>query len=373
MITARRARIALIVVAVIGVASVVWSARAALGPFLVGGVLAYAVAPLVERLARMFPFYRTRHELARTLSILTIYVVGFGLFTLALLLIVPSLISEATSLVEKAPTLVEQARDQFIEWNHLYEERVPPDVRTRVDEYLRRFGEQLGGIAGAAFNTTIGFTSTFFSVVLGYLVVPFWLFYVLKDRNKIEPAIEAWFPQHIHEDVNQGLDIIRKVLGSYIRAQLTLGLFIGVITTFGLFLLGVEFYVILGIIAGITELIPIIGPILGAIPAIIVVLATDPQKVWLVILLYVMVQQVENTILVPRIQGNAVNMHPAVIIVLLVIAQQLLGLFGMLIAVPLAAVLRDEFVFVYKRLQHHELHGKTRERRRPLSESDAAD
>jgi len=147
---------------------------------------------------------------------------------------------------------------------------------------------------------------------------------------------------------------VTVVLAVVAGAAVGLGLFIGVATTLGLFLLGVNYYVILGIIAGITELIPIIGPILGAIPAIIVVLATEPEKTIWVILFYIGIQQLENTVLVPRIQGNAVEMHPALIIVLLAIAQQVAGFGGMLIAVPLAAVSRDLFKYIYSRLQERE-------------------
>src|SRR5215216_1545024 len=193
-----------------------------------------------------------------------------------------------------------------------------------------------------------------FGIVFGYIIIPFWLFYVLKDRHRIGPTIKSWFPPGLREDVDHVIEIVQRVLGSYIRAQLTRGLFIGVATTIVLRLLGVQFWAILGIIAGVTELIPIIGPILGALPALVVVLATEPEKFWWVLLFYVAVQQLENAVLVPRIQGSAVDMHPAVIIVLLAVAQQLVGFGGLLVAVPLAAVARDIFKYVYRRLQECE-------------------
>jgi predicted PurR-regulated permease PerM len=192
------------------------------------------------------------------------------------------------------------------------------------------------------------------------VVIPFWLFYILKDRHKIGPMIQNWFPPGLRGDVDACINIVRRVLGSYIRAQLTLGVFIGVITTVGLWTMDrlgwveMQYAVVLGIIAGITELVPVIGPIIGAIPAIIITLATDPEKAWIVLLFYVVVQQVENAVLVPRIQGQAVEMHPAIIIVLLVVAQQVAGFLGMIVAVPLAAVSRDLYKYIYHRLQERE-------------------
>ena len=104
----------------------------------------------------------------------------------------------------------------------------------------------------------------------------------------------------------------------------------------------------------VTELIPVLGPILGAIPAILVTFTNEPDKVLLVALLFIGVQFVENTLLVPRVQGQAVSIHPAFIMVLLVLASEVAGLWGMLLAVPLAAVSRDVFLYLYHRFEEEE-------------------
>ena len=117
----------------------------------------------------------------------------------------------------------------------------------------------------------------------------------------------------------------------------------------------VRFALVLGIIAGITELIPVIGPILGSVPAIIVALATSPEKTLLVILIAVGVQFLENNFLVPRIHSMAVHVHPAVIMVLLVIGSNLAGVWGMLIVVPLAAACRDIYIYLHERFGEPEV------------------
>jgi predicted PurR-regulated permease PerM len=227
-------------------------------------------------------------------------------------------------------------------------------VAERIDLQAEQIGSQLGSVAQGLLNRTFGITRNMFTVILGYVVVPFWLFYVLKDRHQLGPAIKNWFPPALRTDVDNCIEITRRAIGSYVRAQLTLGLFIGVVTTLGLWALGIPFNIILGLIAGVTELIPVIGPILGAVPAIIVTIALEPEKTVWVVLFYLAVQQIENAVLVPRIQGNAVNVHPAVIIVLLVVAQQLWGFFGMVIIVPLAAATRDLYKYIYGRLRERE-------------------
>jgi predicted PurR-regulated permease PerM len=354
MLVVRRARYAMVAAAVMLAAVLIWQARGALLPFFIGGVLAYLLTPLVDRITLAIPFHRRRRELARTLAILLVYIAGASVLVSAGALLVPAIISEAGDFVDNIPRYVDQSRRQAEHWTAIYRERVPADVQERVDSYIVQAGDTLGAYGRQALARSFGLLRGTFSAVLGYIVIPFWLFYILKDRHKIGPAIQGWFPEGLRTDVDACIRIIQRVLGSYIRAQLTLGFFIGVVTTIGLWALGVQFYIVLGLIAGITELVPIIGPILGAVPALIVVIATEPENTWKVLLLYIAVQQIENAVLVPRVQGNAVDLHPALIIVLLVVAQQVAGFFGMVVAVPLTAVAKDLFKYVYRRLQERE-------------------
>jgi predicted PurR-regulated permease PerM len=354
VLTIRRIRYAMVLAVILIVGWFVWQARGALIPFLVGGILAYILAPLVERLSRVFPFYQTRRELARTLAIIVVYVSGLGALVAAGSLIIPAIINETSELIDNIPTYVDQAQNEAERWTDLYRRRVPVEVQQRIEQAVQDLGASLGAYGEQVLARSFGILQSTFGLFFGYIIIPFWLFYILKDRHRIGPAIKEWFPPGLRSDVDHCIRIIQRVLGSYIRAQLILGLFIGTATTLGLFLLGVDYFIILGIIAGITELIPIIGPILGAIPALIVVVATEPEKTIWVLLFYVGIQQLENVVLVPRIQGNAVEMHPALIIVLLAIAQQVAGFGGMLVAVPLAAVSRDLFKYIYSRLQERE-------------------
>jgi predicted PurR-regulated permease PerM len=120
--------------------------------------------------------------------------------------------------------------------------------------------------------------------------------------------------------------------------------------TLALLIIGVPFALVLGIIAGMFEVLPFIGPLLGAIPAVLVALLSDPISAVWVGLAFLAIQQVENLILVPRIAGQSVKLHPAAVMVVLVIGNELAGLFGMLLAVPVAAIIRDVFKYLYLRV-----------------------
>jgi predicted PurR-regulated permease PerM len=143
--------------------------------------------------------------------------------------------------------------------------------------------------------------------------------------------------------------IVDDLLSSYIRGQLVLCLIVGVLCTIVLVVFGVNLALLLGTVAGILEIIPILGPYLGAIPAVLMALIDKPLRAVWVALAFFAIQQTENTVLVPRVSGNAVRFHPAAVMVILVVGSEVAGLWGLLLSVPVAAVLRDVFRYLYVR------------------------
>jgi predicted PurR-regulated permease PerM len=133
-----------------------------------------------------------------------------------------------------------------------------------------------------------------------------------------------------------------------VRAQITLAAFVAVVVFAGLWLIGVPYALLLGLIAGLAEFIPIVGPLLGMLPGILVTLATSPADVFWVLLLYIGIQAVQNAFITPRVQGNAVKLHPALIMIVIVVASEAAGLWGIVVAVPLVAAARDVFRYFFK-------------------------
>ena len=180
---------------------------------------------------------------------------------------------------------------------------------------------------------------------MGLATAPVLVFYLLKDSGKIRESLYAPFPQSLQPFLKDILDMGERVLGGYIRGQIALGLVVGAVVTAGLLLMGVPFAFILGIIAGITELVPVVGPWIGAIAGVLVTLATEPHLLPWVVLLYLTVQLLENTLLAPRIQGDSLNLHPAAIILTIVVASNYFGLWGVIIGPPLVALFKEMFVW----------------------------
>jgi predicted PurR-regulated permease PerM len=187
------------------------------------------------------------------------------------------------------------------------------------------------------------------SFILGMVIVPIWLFYIMNDIFEIKRGVYYAFPEAWREDVRHVVRIVDNLLSAYLRVQLILCLAVGVLSLIALMIIGVDLAVLLATFAGVFEVIPVLGPYLGAIPALLVVVFVSPIKALWVAISFFAIQQIENTLLVPRITGHAVRLHPAVVMVVMVVASQIAGLWGLLLAVPVTALVRDVYRYLYLR------------------------
>ena len=345
---AARNRLILVAGAIAVVALLLYIARGVLFPFVFGGILAYLLHPVVRTIESWMPPRDRWPGAKRVASILLVYVVTLAVAAAALAVVVPPAFQQGREFVDAVPELHAGARATFERWMGEYTTRIPEDVRTQIESTLEGGGSILIQAAQSVLSKTVRSVSNALTTILGLAIVPFFLFYLLKDQEATVAGFYSLLPEAGQRHARNIVDIVNRLLGSYIRAQLALGLVVGLLVFLGLLLLGVQYAVLLGIVAGVTELVPVVGPLLGAIPGVLVVLATSPEDLIWVIALYIGVQLIENVLLVPRIQGHAVNMHPAVITVILVVGSEAAGLWGVILAVPLAAVLRDVFRYFYQ-------------------------
>jgi predicted PurR-regulated permease PerM len=330
---------------------ILWSARGALFPFAIGLVLAYLLAPLVNMVQSVIPNRGWLGRVRRTLAVLLVYVSGAAALVIAFMTIVPPIITETYELIEDLPRYWQNIRDESDYWTRQYEENIPLDMRREIESHL---GEIEGVIASGvrtALATTFGTVRRVIGIIAGLLLLPLWLFYVLKDQRKAATFFYELWPTSIRPDVRNIVSIADRVLGAYIRGQLFLGFVVGIVTFIGLYVLDVNQAIALAVVSGIFEMVPILGPWISFVAAAIVVLATEPSKIWAVAILFFMIQQLENTFLVPKVQGTALDMNPALIILLLVVGGAAFGLIGVIVIVPLAAVARNVFIYINNRLE----------------------
>ncbi|MCX2726048.1 AI-2E family transporter [Thermomicrobium sp. 4228-Ro] len=328
---------------------VFWSVRGALLPFIVGAILAYLLTPLVNLFEHLLPSRRRFPGPTRTLAILLTYAVALVTLAGISFLFVPPLVRQTNEFIQSAPEYWSAINEQVNDWLAQYQANVPPSVRAQSEGALG----YLWSMALQAFQRAMRLTFGAVGAAIGFfsavVLVPFWMYYVLKDSRRAVQWFYGLWPEGWRPDVQAVVQIVDRTLAAYIRGQLFLGLIIGVAVGVAMWVIGITQPIVLGLIAGVLELVPILGPILTFIVIALVALATDPNKLVWVGLAFIVIQQLENNLLVPRVHGYVVEMNPAVVMVLVVTGGALWGVPGMIVAVPLAAVARDVFRYFYRR------------------------
>lgn len=345
---AKRYRLALVVVSLALVVLVLLTARGALFPFMLSGAIAYVLFPLIKLIEKRVLVYKRWEDSKRLIAVTIVYLTALGAVAGILVAVIPAAFDQGTRFVESVPEFFADARTTLEDWAGEYGDRVPEEVRDRIQDWLEGASDVLIDAAQTVALRTLGTVANVLTAVLGFAVVPLFLFFALKDGDKAIVALTRNIPGEGQRHATNVLSMVNHVFAAYLRAQLTLALFVAVVVSAGLFLLGIPNALLLGVVAGTFEFVPIIGPLLGFIPGGLVTLATEPQNTLWVALLYGGVQAFQNAFLVPRVQGKAVDLHPALIMVVIVVGSEAAGLLGVVLAVPVTAAARNVFRYFYR-------------------------
>ena len=340
----RMSRLVWLLLGAIIVVLLMYQLRSALLPFIIGGALAYILDPFVTWLERRIPWMSDRPELKRVVVIAVIFVIAAILAIIALIAGITAIIHQVQAFISDLPQLIEAARLTFESVSTRLAIDIPPELSSLVQDAAQNIGNVVVEAGKRVAGRTLSVISQTVSLLLGLAMVPLILFYILKDRGKIIEGMLNTLSPEPRKHTQNVLSILNGVFSSYIRGQLILGLVVGLVVFLGMFLIGLLFaprltaYApVLGIVAGVFELIPVIGPWLGAIPGVIVTLAFAPDMIIPVILLYLLVQLLENSLLVPRIQSESLDLHPVMVLAALIVGSEVAGLWGIILGPPLAA------------------------------------
>lgn len=273
-------------------------------------ILMTALRPLVDWL--------TRVRLPRVLAILLIYGVVFGFFGVSFAGTIPTLVIQSTKFVQELPTFLEKVLPY---WN--------------ID--ARSLSQQIAPISENIVKLTVGIFSNFLTT----LTVLVFTFYFLLERKKLESMLQTMMGEDAATRVIGSLTEIESRLGAWVNGQLFLMILIGASVYIGLTFLRVEFALPLAIIAGVLEIIPMIGPIVSAVPAVLVALTVSPFLALSVVALYFFIQQIENNVFVPLVLKKSVGLSPIVTIFALMVGGRLAGVVGAVLAVPVVLALQS--------------------------------
>ena len=350
-------RLAVLVAAAAVAGLVLWMARDSIRPFILGLLFVYLLDPLVRRLVR--------RGVRRVFAIVIVYVVGISAILAFLDLTLTPLVNEMIRFVEDFPKLAAQLDEQLRRLGEIYQRlEIPLQVRQWIDSVIASIGQGgTGGGGGVDFSFLLPLITgagSLIGAVFAYFILPVWVAYILKDKATLVEQFDRALPETWRFDTWAVIKTVERDFGQWVRGQLILGLVVGVATFVGLMLLSQLFpifgryAVLLSVIAGLLELVPIIGPIISAIPAVLLAATDSPAAILAALALYFLVQQVENTVLVPNIQGNAVQLHPAVVVFAIIIGGSLAGLLGAILALPMTAAARDVVKYLFRRLTPEE-------------------
>ncbi|MBC1974185.1 AI-2E family transporter [Listeria booriae] len=304
-------------------------------PILISGFLFYMFNPLV--------LFLEKRKVPRLVSVLSIFVIFIGAVVLAVVQLGPILADQVASLVSAAP----KYWDQFQHWwDGLVQNSNIKNVDIKAE--MEKLNISIPKILDTVISSLTGSLGMIFGFISGFVMilvtVPFILFYMFKDGHKFLDSSEKFFPAGIRKEAREMIQAMNKTISTYISSQAIDCLFVGIFTMIGYFIIGEPYALLFGLIAGVTNIIPYLGPFIGAAPAVIVALFDSPLQAILVVVVVTIVQQIDSNLLSPYIMGKSLSIHPLTIIIILIVAGNLAGIFGMILGVPTYAVVKTLIV-----------------------------
>ncbi|HOX40627.1 MAG TPA: AI-2E family transporter [bacterium] len=277
------------------------------------GILVAAFRPIVQRWER---------HIGRPIAILSLLVLTLLAIGGFIYIIIPPLVEQVGQLINNMPDYIDRYANLKTHF-------------PTIEKGISSLTQNLGDITGSF----LSFTASFFGAVVTFFTVLILTFYFLADEKSFSRAIIPLIPQEKKILASDVLNKLAQKVGDWLRGQLFLGLIIGLITFIGLTIIGIPYALTLAIIAGVFEFIPIVGPVISGVLAVLSALTISPILAIITTVFFVILQQLENNLLVPKVMQKAVGLPPAIIIIAVLIGGKLLGISGALLAVPVCAVL----------------------------------
>lgn len=309
--------------------------KAVLAPFVIALIISYVLNPIVRLL--------NERKVPRTAAVLLIYAVFITSVVVVVMNLTPMFVKQLGELNEHMPELTVRAQGLF---DGLNENRlVPESVRSGINNALLKAEDALSTFIT---NLVNGIGSTINTLMVAF-IVPFLAFYILKDYQLIEKTVLATVPRTHRKNAIKLVIDIDTALGHYIRGQFLVCLLVGLFAYLGYWLIGMPYALLLASIVAVFNIIPYLGPFFGAAPAIIMASTVSLKMVLFVVLVNFIVQILEGNVISPQVVGRTLHLHPLLIIFALLVGGKLAGIIGLILAVPVFAVLKVivQHIFIY--------------------------
>ncbi|MFC7680208.1 AI-2E family transporter [Paenibacillus sp. GCM10028914] len=302
-------------------------------PIILSGILYYLLNPLVDLMEK--------RNIKRGWSILILYLAIAGILTVVVLAVIPVLRNQITGLIDNFPQYSENVQQQFEELtgSQLFSQ-IQEAVSFNSQEWWSTITQKASELFNQTWSKVGGFLGAFTETVLAIVTVPFILFYMLKDGKKLPKKILSFLPTKSRSGILHVLQDINHQISSFIRGQIIVSFCIGILLYIGYMIIGLDYALILAIIASFTSIVPYLGPAIAITPAMIVALVTSPIMLLKMVAVWTIVQLIEGKFISPQIMGKTLKIHPITIIFVILTSGNLFGVVGVLLAVPGYAVLK---------------------------------
>ncbi|MEW6610929.1 MAG: AI-2E family transporter [Patescibacteria group bacterium] len=322
------------VLGVLAVMGFLYVVRDIIALLFVALVFSAAIDPFVDSFAK--------RQIPRALGILIVYVLVLGIFGITLTLLIPPLVTEVRQLAESFPYYYDKLSMGV---NYLRDASGGVASSENVQQIVGSFEKALTTVTAGVFTTI----SSIFGGVVSFFIILVLTFYMVVDEDGIKRFLQVVTPENAHQGVIALTIKIQDKIGLWLRGQLILMLIIALLTFIGLTLIGVPYALVLALVAGVTEIIPYAGPVIGAIPAIFIAFTVSPSMGLWTVFWYILVQQAENHLIVPKVMQKTTGLNPIIVILAVLIGARLSGILGALLAVPIASAIE---VIIHEHFDH---------------------
>lgn len=330
-----------------------------LSSIIIAIIFAYIIDPIVN--------FLERKGVKRQFGVIIVYISVFLIFAILIISVIPKTINEVSNLLTSLPGMVDtltknvnnflteifakfniELPENFIDVYKESNPKVEGDVETPqiVSNILNSMTKTINDLVAKAQGSLMGSLSGLFSKVYGALTSAFRLvliiifsFYFSVDKEKFTLKVKKSIPNKYRDDLAFLANRIDVALQQFIRGRMLMAIFVGILTMIYLLILRVDFAIIIGLITCVADIIPYVGPLLGCVPAVLFALVDSPAKAFWVLVLFLVVQWVENNILAPKLIGDSTGLNPLLILISIIIGGGIFGVWGMVISVPITSII----------------------------------
>lgn len=308
-------------------------------PIIGAGILYYLTKPVMN--------FLVKRKVPKILSIIIVFLLIIAIITLFIVVIWPIARDQANRLIASIPGMIKMVEDFITYWQQNYSS-IPDQVISAINDFTNDIPGYIEDVTSNLFGFLGSFIGQLVNIVMGIILIPFFLFFMLKDGHKLVPFMTQIFSEKRAENLKSLMRKIDNVLTSFIQGQLIVSFAVGILLLIGYMIIGIPYAVVLALFGMLMNVIPFLGPYIAVTPAILVALFQDPVNVIWVAVIMLVAQQIESNLISPNVMGQVLNLHPLTVISVILAAGSIAGFVGILFAVPIYAVLRTLVIHFYQ-------------------------